>query len=483
MWYMTAKDNMIGGNTMCVLSNLGNGPVAGDICLDHAIANIATFIKELDMKDPPVAVTMRSSKHDGTGRYQFDLHRGICTVDVDMPGVPLDEVQCTEGSMPPGCPRLYVDGSSWWWCYALGCAKDALEDHDGTVEQRLEISEQNAEAELDRQPRCPACNNVRSLVMKADDLWDVCCYTCDPEIETRRETLGGAVYCDDGWRSATHYLVRRQHMPPEVPGHDNPMHPDALCGAMRGWSDGSTSRCRLRSRHEGSCEPYWKEIERTRVMPDPGSVLENDRLRSVTVQDEGFGLANNPPLILNFAGAGVTVTDAGDGVALVTISGSETVQDEGVGPITTKANMTAKDSMIIGCIEHAERQLAEAEKQLCATTDEFVTRFHSGRVHATRDILVGLRNLATYVNVTETRDKDDLCVTVTLETGDIPLLPEITRLPRVELRAYALKRARRIVRETPGDSDAWCDPEEWQSEAVELAHAVARWLGETEGVT
>jgi hypothetical protein len=59
--------------------------------------------------------------------------------------------------------------------------------------------------------------------------------------------------------------------------------------------------------------------------------------------------------------------------------------------------------------------------------------------------------------------------------------PEVTALPRVELRAYALKRARRIVRETPGDSDAWCDPEEWQSEAIELAHAVARLLDEAAG--
>src|ERR1700741_2155679 len=105
-------------HTTLVLSNLGNGPVAGDTCRDHAIANITAFIKELNMKDPPVSVTMRSPGHDGTGRYQFDLHRGICTVDVNMPGLPLDEVWCNEDSMPRGCPRLYVDGNSWWWCYA-----------------------------------------------------------------------------------------------------------------------------------------------------------------------------------------------------------------------------------------------------------------------------------------------------------------------------------------------------------------------------
>lgn len=265
-------------HTTFVLSNLGNGPVADDTCLDHAIANITTFIKELDMKDPPVSVTMRSPGHDGTGRYQFDLHRGIRSADVDMPGLPLDEVRCTEDSMPRGCPRLYVDGNSWWWCYALDMARTALADHDGAVEQRRVESERYAEDELDRQPRCTACGSVRSLVTKTGgDLWDVRCYTCDPEIETRRETPSGAVYGDDGWTRATHYLVRRQHMPPEVPGHENPMHPDALCGAMRGWRDGSTSRCRLRSRHEGRCEPYWKEIERTLVMPDQCPALENDQ--------------------------------------------------------------------------------------------------------------------------------------------------------------------------------------------------------------
>ena len=95
--------------------------------------------------------------------------------------------------------------------------------------------------------------------------------TCDPEIETRRETPSGAVYGDDGWMRATHYLVRRQRMAPEVLGHENPMHPEALCGPM-------TGRCRRKARHDGRCEPYWKEIERTLVMPDQWPVLENDQL-------------------------------------------------------------------------------------------------------------------------------------------------------------------------------------------------------------
>lgn len=247
-----------------MLLNPGAGSIAGDVCRDHAIANTAAYIDELGMKDPPVAVTMRSPKHDGTGRYTFDLHRGIRTVPIEMPGLPLGEVRCTESFVPPGCPRLYVDGNSWWWCFALNITRDALMDHDGVREQRLTASEQASNIEFDRQPRCAACSNVRTLVTSGN-LYEVRCYTCEPQIETRRETPGGAVYRDDSWRSVTHYFTKWQHMPPEAPGHENPMHPDALCGAR--LSNGRDS-CRLKSRHEGRCEPYWREIERALVTPD-----------------------------------------------------------------------------------------------------------------------------------------------------------------------------------------------------------------------
>lgn len=64
----------------------------------------------------------------------------------------------------------------------------------------------------------------------------------------------------------------------------------------------------------------------------------------------------------------------------------------------------------------------------------------------------------------------------TVQSEDMKLLPEVAKLLPDELRTYALKRARSIVRETPGDSDTWCDPEEWESDAVELAHAVVKML-------
>ena len=89
------------------------------------------------------------------------------------------------------------------------------------------------------------------------------CYMCEPEAETRRETPSGAVYGADGWKHVTHYIVRRLHMPPEVPNHETPMHPDALCG---------TGRCRRKARHAGQCESFWKEVERTLVVPERSDV-------------------------------------------------------------------------------------------------------------------------------------------------------------------------------------------------------------------
>lgn len=88
------------------------------------------------MDDPAVAVTMPSAKRDDYGLYGFVLHRGIRTVDVDMPGLPLAEVR--SDTLDAMLPRLYVDGSSWWWGYALDFASEALDDHDGSIAAQLE---------------------------------------------------------------------------------------------------------------------------------------------------------------------------------------------------------------------------------------------------------------------------------------------------------------------------------------------------------
>ena len=62
--------------------------------------------------------------------------------------------------------------------------------------------------------------------------------------------------------------------------------------------------------------------------------------------------------------------------------------------------------------------------------------------------------------------------------SDLKLLLEVTSLTHDELKAYALKRAERIARETPGEPEdaAWCDAEEWMTDAAQLAHAVVLLL-------
>lgn len=239
-----------------------SGPVP-DACMEHSVVNIDAFIKELGMEAPAVAVTMHSPEHDGTGRYQFVLHRGIRTVDVDMPGIPLGEVRCTKGDrLVP--PRLYVDGNSWLWCYGLGFARSALVDHDGTIERRIDESRRASDSELDACPYCASCGGVRSVEITNEDLYLVRCYVCEPEFETRRETLSGALFGDEAWKRVSHYLVKRQYMAPEVPGNSNPMHPDALCGARL-----QHGVCRLKARHTSRCEDYWKVLERTLVAISP----------------------------------------------------------------------------------------------------------------------------------------------------------------------------------------------------------------------
>jgi hypothetical protein len=58
--------------------------------------------------------------------------------------------------------------------------------------------------------------------------------------------------------------------------------------------------------------------------------------------------------------------------------------------------------------------------------------------------------------------------------SDLKIMPEVEALSRDELKTYALERAKTIVRNTPGTPEdaSWDDPEEWLTEAAQLAHAV-----------
>jgi len=72
------------------------------------------------------------SDNDDDGRYSFILYRGTRCHIVDMPGVPLDQLRFVQESHqnPWDFPRLYVDGSSWLWCFGMLGENDFKEPED-----------------------------------------------------------------------------------------------------------------------------------------------------------------------------------------------------------------------------------------------------------------------------------------------------------------------------------------------------------------
>lgn len=107
-----------------IFNSPGTGPVEGTTNA-NARVNIAAFIADLDLDR---VISDDDFMGECDGRYRFRLALDERFVYVDVPGLPLDEVRYVKG---PGqniwhFPRLYVDGSSWVWCYALTMARDAL---------------------------------------------------------------------------------------------------------------------------------------------------------------------------------------------------------------------------------------------------------------------------------------------------------------------------------------------------------------------
>lgn len=93
--------------------------------LDDATANIKRFITDLEIDDPVRVV--RLPEEDERGRFGFLLWWENCCTTIQMPGLPLDRVRYVNRAQNPWeYPRLYVDGSSWLWCFALSAARAAL---------------------------------------------------------------------------------------------------------------------------------------------------------------------------------------------------------------------------------------------------------------------------------------------------------------------------------------------------------------------
>jgi hypothetical protein len=119
---------------MTIDVNPGSGPVAG-AAPEHARAAIPVFLDDVGLPnvlwlavapDHP-AVRWRAFVSQDDGRYGFLLRRGAHHCGVAMPGVPLEQVRFVGAPQDPWLyPRLYVDGSSWLWCFAVDIVRECL---------------------------------------------------------------------------------------------------------------------------------------------------------------------------------------------------------------------------------------------------------------------------------------------------------------------------------------------------------------------
>lgn len=130
---------------MSIVINPGSGPVANST-YEQARANMDVLVKDALGEQAGEAVITNDNIEDG-GRFSFHIHFMGQSVDVDMPGIPLERVRYMgeKGQNIWHYPRLYVDGSSWVWEFAIPSVRERLipsdevdEDEDGDGEVTLE---------------------------------------------------------------------------------------------------------------------------------------------------------------------------------------------------------------------------------------------------------------------------------------------------------------------------------------------------------
>jgi len=117
--------------------NPGSGPVV-HATEENAWVNIRAFVTDLSEKGVGIVnILRRSDRDDLDGRYEYDLFlkdpepredsEPRTRIGIAMPGLPLERVRYLGGTDQNilDFPRLYVDGSSWVWKFAIGvCVPD-----------------------------------------------------------------------------------------------------------------------------------------------------------------------------------------------------------------------------------------------------------------------------------------------------------------------------------------------------------------------
>lgn len=116
---------------MSLIINPGTGPVAS-ATRENAEANMRVLLEDAGATNAEVrfvkpGVIYGTDKPDGRFEFVATLDGHEC--EVEMPGLPVERVRYLgrdHGQNIWDFPRLYVDGSSWVWSFAVGFVHDAL---------------------------------------------------------------------------------------------------------------------------------------------------------------------------------------------------------------------------------------------------------------------------------------------------------------------------------------------------------------------
>lgn len=116
-----------------IIINPGTEPVE-DATLENAERAMSAFVRELN---EATGLTLTYERHgvggneDHGGRFAFTLYDEwdptIAAIRIDMPGC---DPAITMSSTPWVSPRMYVDGDSWLWTFAVRVTRRELMGED-----------------------------------------------------------------------------------------------------------------------------------------------------------------------------------------------------------------------------------------------------------------------------------------------------------------------------------------------------------------
>jgi len=111
---------------MHIYVNPGSGPVL-DSTEAEATRNMKQFVLDLAESGVTSGEPARCPKADEDGRFGFELYvenaEGRRRVEILMPGIQLERVRYLGLHQNMlDFPRLYVNGASWFWMFAVDAA-------------------------------------------------------------------------------------------------------------------------------------------------------------------------------------------------------------------------------------------------------------------------------------------------------------------------------------------------------------------------